>query len=436
MPSSSRDQIGSTAMRDSNKRRVVITGLGVVAPPGIGKTAFWHAISEGSSGISSLPAASGTAAERIRVAGIVQNFMAADYLDAKTINRTDRMTHFAFASIQEAIADAKLELARENPQRVGAVIANTMGGVNYVLQQLQALYIKGPRFMSAFTAIAWLHVANIGQTAIRYGIQGYCKTPVNDTVGGLDALGMAYTAIQRSAADVIIAGGCEAFLNPFILLVLAQQGQYVTSDDPNGYRPFDRRAAGLILAEGAGMCILEEYEHAQQRGAAIYGEIIGYGQSNDANGLRAPSADGTRYAKAIRQAMQERDVQPEQVVYISADGRAIASSDQGEAHALELALGKHSATIPVSVPRTTMGHSYAAAGAIDTITTLLALRQRKIPPTINCEEFHPDYGFNLIRERAYPLPEADRERDEVALIGGRGVGGANVVLAIAAPKDE
>jgi 3-oxoacyl-[acyl-carrier-protein] synthase II len=423
-------------MRDNNKRRVVITGMGVVAPTGIGKTAFWHAISEGISGISALPFESGTATQRIRVAGIVQNFVATDYLDQKTVNRTDRMTHFAFASIQEAIADARLELAQENPQRVGAVIANTMGGVNYVLQQLQALYRKGPRFMSAFTAIAWLHVANVGQTAIRYGIQGYCKTPVNDTVGGLDALGMAYTAIQRGAADVIIAGGCEAFLNPFILLVLAQQGQHVTTDDPNGYRPFDKRAAGLILAEGAGMCILEEYEHARQRGATIYGEIVGYGQSNDAHGLKPPSADGTRYAKAIRQAMQERDIQSEQVAYISADGRALASSDQGEAHALAQVFGKHLLSIPVSVPRTTMGHSYAAAGAIDTIAALLALRQRKIPPTMNCEELHPDYTFHLIRERAYSLSEADGEENEIALIGGRGVGGANVALAIANLKDE
>ncbi len=420
-------------MRDNNKRRVVISGLGVVAPSGIGKTAFWSAISEGTSGISSLAQENGTATERIQVAGIVRNFLATEYIDSKTVNRTDRMTHFAFASIQEAIADAKLELARENPQRVGAVIANTMGGVDYVLQQLQALYTKGPRFMSAFTAIAWLHVANIGQAAIRYGIQGYCKTPVNDTTGGLDALGMAYTAIQRDAADVIIAGGCEAFLNPFILLVLAQQGQYVTTNDPHGYRPFDKRAAGLILAEGAGMCILEEYEHALQRGAPIYGEIVGYAQNNDANGLAAPSADGTRYARAIRRAMQERDIQPEQVAYISADGRAIPSSDQGEVNALKLVFGDHLTNIPASVPRTMIGHSYAAAGAIDTITALLALRRRKIPPTINCEDFDSSYAFNLIREKAHPLPEASQGRDEVALVGGRGVGGANAVLAIAVP---
>jgi len=420
-------------MIDRKKRRVVVTGLGIVAPTGIGKAAFWHAISEGISGISIITPEEGAIAERIQVAGIVRNFLAEEHISHKTIHRTDRMTHFAFAAIQEAIADAKLELTRENPQRVGAVIANTMGGVGYVLQQLQALYTRGPRFMSAFTAIAWLHVANIGQAAIRYGIQGYSKTPVNDTVGGLDALGMAYTAIQRGSADVIIAGGCEAFLNPFILFILSQQGQYVTGNDPNGYRPFDTRAAGLILAEGAGICILEDYEHARQRDATIYGEIVGYGQTNDANGLVAPAADGTRYAKAIRLAMQEENIQPEQIAYMSADGRAIASSDQGEFHALNLALGEHLASIPVSVPRTMIGHSYAAAGAIDTIIALLALQTRKIPPTINCDGHH--FSFNLVREKAYLLPQTKRQRAEVALIGGRGVGGANTVLAVATSED-
>ncbi|GER88694.1 hypothetical protein KDW_28560 [Dictyobacter vulcani] len=234
-------------MKQLQQRRVVITGLGVVSPNGIGQDAFWQAGLAGRSGVIRLPQEETLP---IQVAGVVQNFLAEDYIERKLANRSDRMTHFAFAAIQEALADAQLALDHEDPQRVGAVIANTMGGVEYVLQQLQALYTRGPRFMSAYTAIAWLHVATIGQTAIRHGIQGYCKTPVNDTVGGLDALGMAYGAIRRGAADVIIAGGCEAFLNPFILLILSQQGQYVTGDDLAGYRPFDQRASGLVLAEG------------------------------------------------------------------------------------------------------------------------------------------------------------------------------------------
>jgi 3-oxoacyl-[acyl-carrier-protein] synthase II len=416
-------------MAYETKRRVVVTGLGAVAPNGIGKEAFWHATSSGISGITRLRHEHIASPESIQVAGSIYDFVAEDHIERKLANRTDRMTHFAFAAIQEALADAHLVMEQENPQRVGAVIANTMGGVDYVLKQLRTLYLRGPRFMSAYTAIAWLHVASVGHAAIRYGIQGYCKTPVNDTVGSLDALGMAYGAIRRGAADVIIAGGCEAFLHPFILLVLAQQGQYVTTENPHAYRPFDRQAAGLILAEGAGMCILEEYEHALQRGASIYGEIVGYGQTNDAYGLVVPSSDGAQYARAIRLALAEGSIQPADIAYFSLDGRAIPSSDQGESTALQIAF--ESAAIPVSVPRTMLGHSYAAAGALDTITALLALKHGLIPPTINCEELQPHYALNMVRNKARALQSLDTGRaPQAVLIGGRGVGGANVVLAI------
>ncbi len=210
-------------MEHNTERRVVITGLGVVAANGIGKEAFWHATSRGISGIkpisrhpiSDLP---------IAVAGEVSDFVVNDYIERKLVNRTDRMTHFVLAAVQEALQDAKIALDQENPQRVGAVIANTMGGVEYLLEQAHTLYTRGPRFMSVYSAIAWLQVANVGQISIRHGIQGYCKTPVNDTASGLNALGMAYRAIRRNAADIIIAGGCEAFLYPFILFVLAHSG--------------------------------------------------------------------------------------------------------------------------------------------------------------------------------------------------------------------
>ncbi len=410
-------------------RRVVITGLGAVAPNGIGTASFWDATSKGVSGIKHLRNSHSSPHGSIQVAGSIDDFVAENYIERKLVNRTDRMTHFAFAAIQEALYDAQLDIEQENPTRTGAVIANTMGGVDFVLQQLQALYKRGPRFMSAYTAIAWLHVANVGQTAIRYGLQGYCKTPVNDTVGGLDALGMAYGAIRRGAADVIIAGGCEAFLHPFILLVLAHQARCVLKDDPNAYRPFDRRASGLILAEGAGMCILEEYEHALRRGATIYGEIVGYGQTNDAHGLTAPSPNGTRYAKAIRLAMQEGDILPQDVAYISLDGRAIPSSDYGEAEGLHLAFGDDLARIALSVPRSAIGHSYAAAGILDTIIALLTLKHRLVPPTINCEESDPAYQLQLVRDEACPLRQPV-SGEQAVLIGGRGIGGANVALAI------
>ena len=404
-------------------RRVVITGLGVVAPNGIGKEVFWYATRSGISGIKPLQRYP-TADLPISVAGEITDFVAHDYIERKLANRTDRMTHFALAAAQEALRDANIVLERENPQRVGAVVANTLGGVEYVLEQTQPLYTRGPRYLSVYTAIAWLQVANAGQLSIRHGIQGYCKTPVNDTAGGLNALGMAYRAIRRNAADVILAGGCEAPLYPLVLLVLGRSDYVALGDDPRAYRPFDRRAAGLLLAEGAGICILEEYEHAQRRGAPIYGEIVGYGQTNDAHGLGNPSPDGSLYARAIQLAMEEGDVCQEDIAYFSLDGRAVPSSDRGEAEALHMVFGSNLERLPVSVPRTMLGHSYAAAGTLDAITALLALRYGLIPPAINSDELDSRYGLNLVRKVALPLS------GRAVLIGGRGMGGINVALAL------
>lgn len=407
-------------------RRVVISGVGVVAPNGIGQRTFWHATKNGISGIKPILRFP-TDGIMIKVAGEVSDFLASDYIDRKLVNRTGRMTHFVFAALQEALKDANINLEEEDRKRVGIVVANTMGGVDYAVEQLKAMYVRGPRYVSAYTAIAWLQVANVGQVSIRYGIQGYCKTPANDTAGGLDALSTAYGAIKRGAADIILTGGCEAFLHPFSMAVMGNLNEYVyctVGDDVHAYRPFDRRAAGMVLAEGAGMCILEEYEHALRRGVPIYGEIVGYGQTNDANGPTVPSSNGTQYARAMRMAMRQGNLTPEDIGYFSLDGRAIPLSDQGEAEALHMVFGDHIDRLPVSVPRSAQGHSYAAAGALDTITALLALQEKVIPPTINCEELDPAYGLDMVRSEARPLDGS------AVLIGGRGIGGINVVLAV------
>lgn len=408
---------------DLPRRRVVITGIGVVAPNGIGKTAFWNAIHNGLSGIKPIQRFS-TAGLPVKVAGAISNFSPDGVVDRKLAKRTDRVTHFALTAIQEAISDAKLALQEEYPHRVGAVIASTLGGVEYVLHEFAAMALGGPRAMSAYTAIAWLQVANVGQTSIRYGIQGYAKTPVNDLAGGLDALGMAAGAIRRGAAEVIITGGCEAMIHPFILVALARNGHLMAGRNPNAYRPFDRRAAGLVLGEGAGICILEEYKHARKRGAPIYGEIIGYGQTNDAYALAPAPADGAQYARAIQLALAEEQIAQEEIGYFSADGRALPAADQGEADALRRVFGERLAALPVSVPRTTIGHSYAAAGALDAIAALLALQHGCIPPTINCEALEPRYSLDVVRGEGRPFSRP------VVLLGGRSTGGANVALAI------
>ncbi|HEU0002294.1 MAG TPA: beta-ketoacyl-[acyl-carrier-protein] synthase family protein, partial [Ktedonobacteraceae bacterium] len=404
-------------------RRVVIAGLGVVAPNGVGKEAFWRASSSGISGIEHVQRFSRMELPVV-AAGEASDFKVEQYLERKLVNRTDRMTHMALAAAQEAIEDAQLSFAHEQLDRVGTVVANTMGGLNYVIQQMEALYVRGPRSMSAYTAIAWLQVANAAQISVRYGLQGYCKAPVNDLAGGLDALGTAYRAISRGVADVIIAGGSEALLHPSMLLLLAQSGYCVTGDDPRAYRPFDRRASGLILAEGAGICILEEYEHALRRGAPIYGELVGYAQTNDAHGLLAAPANGSRYARAISSAMQEAGLSAADIGYFSLDGRAIPAADAAEADALNRVFGADLETLPVSVPRSMLGHSFAAAGAIDTITALLALHHGTIPPTINCEQLDPRYQFRPIREAGTPLAR------QAVVLGSRSLNGTNSVLVL------
>ncbi len=412
-------------MKKEIQRRVVVTGLGAIAPNGIGKEAFWDATSRGISGIQPIQRFS-TKDLRIHVAGEISNFLAQDYLDRKLINRTDRMTHLVLPAVQEALNDARLILADEDPHHIGAVIANTLGGVDYGARELAALHMRGPRSMSAYTAIAWLQVANIGQTTIHFGVQGYSKTPINDAIGGLDALCLGHGAIQRGEAEIIITGGCEAMLNPLILFVLGSSDDFATGDDPNAYRPFDRRASGLVCAEGAGICILEEYEHARRRGATIYGEIVGYGQTNDAHGLLPPSSNGTQYARAMRLAMKNSGLQREDIAYISLDGRAMPSSDTGEVEALHMTFGSDLTHLPVSVPRTMIGHSYGAAGALDAVTGLLALQHHLIPPTINCEQLDPRYGLDMVQGEARSLVQ----QTNAVLLGGRAVGGANVVVTL------
>jgi 3-oxoacyl-(acyl-carrier-protein) synthase len=414
---------GGPAMRIESRRRVVVTGLGVVAPTGLGKETFWQACLHGVCGIRPLQR---FAVENlpIGVAGEIPDFRAGDYLDRKCIRRSDRVTHLACAAVAEAVRDAQLDLASADPRRVGTVLANTLGGVEYALTQIDAFYTHGPRAMSPYTAIAWLQVANVGQVSLRYGLQGYSKTPVNDTAGGLEAMSMAVDAIRRGAVDVMLSGGSEALLHPFFLLVFGHSGLSAPGHDPHAYRPFDRRAAGLLLAEGAGVCVLEEYEHARRRQAPIYGEILGVGQTSDARLPFSPSLTGTYYALAMRQALEEAHLEPDAIDYFHLDGRASPEADSAEVEALREVFGARLPAIPVSVPRTMFGHSYAAAGALDMILTLLALHHQYIPPTLNCEQPDPRYKLDLVRDKARPLTGSH------ALIGGRSLGGSNIVLAV------
>ena len=409
------------------RRRVVITGVGAVAPNGVGKAAFWKALCAGSSVIGPPMRPKDLELSR-QFVGEVKEFHAEQYIDRKLAQRTDRMTHFAFAAVQEAICDARLSLEHEDRQRVGIVIANTLAGVEYVEEQVKRLYQLGPHFMSAHTALAWLHVANVGRLSVHYGLQGYSKVPINDTCGGLDALGQAYRAIMRGTADVLIAGGTEAPIHPIVLPLLEASPPFLGRSNPPSYRPFDLRADGLLIAEGAGICILEEYEHAIRRDASIYGEVVGYAQTCcPCNLTPYTQPDMPAYVRALEIALTEAKMLPESLACVFLDGRSTSAWDATETAALREVFGSSFDNLPCSVPRTQFGHTLSAAGALDTICALLTLREQFVPPTINCDTPDPHHcPPGLVRE----VGVGTKGSSGGSLICARGLGGSHVVLAL------
>ena len=407
-------------------RRVVITGIGMVTPNGIGRQAHWEAALRGQSGIGrplrlthpDLP---------VRVVGEVKDFVPTDHMTKKLVVRTDRNAHFAFAGTGEALKDAGLDLAQEDSSRAGIVLAANYGGVNYVLDNLVRLHQKGPSFVSAYMAIAWIPSAPAGQLSIFYGLSGYTKTVVNDTAGGVDAIGEAYRVIRSDEADLLIAGGYEAALTEASLAAFATYGD-ICRDAPDptaAYRPFDHRPSGMVIGEGGATVILEELSRAQARGASIYAEIVGYAQTADAVALQDFAADGVQYGRAMRRALEMSGRGGRDVDFFSADGRATERADRAEANALRYVFGERSADLPVTAPKSLIGNTMAGAGAIDVATVALALRGGLIPPMVNIECQDPEVGLRLV----VGAPHATSLH--CALIGARGTSGVNAALALA-----
>lgn len=424
-PSSARHPAVLSAYRPSTRRRVVITGIGLIAPGGIGKEAFWQSVCAGRRAIEPL-AYQQEEKQRSWQVGQVKNFRVEEYIERKLARRTDRVTHFTLAAVQEALQDARVHLEQEDPRRIGAVIATTFGGVEYATRQVEQFHTRGPRFVSPYAAIAWLHVANVGQVSVRYGLQGYSKAPASDLSSGLDALGMAYNAIQRNAADILVAGGSEAPLHPHALRVLSASLPLCQNGEE--YRPFDQRASGLQIAEGSGICILEEYEHALRRGATIYGEIVGYAQTcSPRNAATSEPPDITAYTRALQLVLDEAGLTPAEIACAYLDGRALPDWDISEVNALRRVFGPDFETLMCSVPRTQFGHTLAAAGALDTICALLALQEGLIPPTSGCQEpGHRFYLPGLVTRQAQRQPK----HASSVLLSARSLGGSHTCLAL------
>ncbi len=404
-------------------RRVVVTGLGAVTPVGVGVKAYWAAITAGRSGVGPLTLVDPELVPS-KVAAECLDFDPTASLEPKEAKRLDRSTQFALTSAREAWEDARIEGAVDRDE-TGVVFATGIGGIGSLLASEKVLHTKGPNRVSAFTVPQLMPNAAAGQVAMKLGLRGpnFCTTTA--CAASNHAIGLAFQAIRHGEAVAMIAGGSEAAFVDIALIAFAQMTALSTkyNDRPQeASRPFDALRNGFVMGEGAGALILEERDHALRRGAPIHAELIGFGQSADAFHVTAPSEDGSGAALAIRRALRSAGLEPQAIGYINAHGTSTPAGDASETKAIRLAFGDHADRLAVSSTKSMIGHLFGAAGAVEGVATVLAIRDGILPPTIN--QTDPDPACDL----DYVPNQARKAEVEAAMSNGFGFGGHNAVV--------
>jgi len=399
-------------------KKVAVTGVGIVAPPGVGKEEFWQNIKEGKSFVSPITRFDASAYPS-QVAGQVKD-LDSSHLSRRLLKKMDRFSVMALVAAEQTLKDAGIDLAKEDPYSVGVFLGNTLGGWLYAETELRDLYQEGRDGVSPYNASAWFAAAPQGHISIYYGIKGYSKTIVADRAGALMAIGYAVRVIRNKKAAIVLAGGTEAPVTPYALLCCSTEGSL--SQGP--YRPFDKERGGFVIGEGAAIVTLEDMESARSRGATVYGAITGFGASCDGTHRIMPDQDGRGLAKAIKTTLDSAGYQPGDIDYICADGAATELGDVSETRAIKEVFGSYALEVPVSAPKSMFGHLLGASGAIDLVGTLLAMQEGVILPTINYRTEDPECDLDYVPNKSRPK-EVNR-----ALIISRGRGGINVVLAI------
>jgi 3-oxoacyl-[acyl-carrier-protein] synthase II len=406
------------------RRRVVVTGLGLVCPVGIGVEESWKALVEGRSGIAPITLFDASTYPT-RIAGEVKGFEPEKFMEKKDARRNDRFIQFALAAADMAIRDSGIDMAREEPERVGAIVGSGMGGLREIEDTHRTLIERGVRKVSPFFIPAIIINLAPGQIALRYGMKGPNFSPVSACATGNHSLGDALMYIERGMADVMVAGGVEATITPLgIAGFCAARAMSERNDAPErASRPFDRDRDGFVAAEGAGILILEEYERARRRGARIYAEVAGYGASCDANHITAPAPEGEGGQRAMRMAMADAGLAPDQVGYVNTHGTSTPQGDVAECQAIRKVFGPHADRIAISSTKSMTGHMLGAAGGAESVISVLALARGVLPPTINVENQDPDCALDVV-------PNAAREvKLDAVLTNSFGFGGTNAVLA-------
>jgi 3-oxoacyl-[acyl-carrier-protein] synthase II len=404
-------------------RRVVITGLGAVTPVGIGVSAYWDAICAGRPGVGPLTLVD-PALVPSKVGAECPDFDPKAALGPKDARRLDRATQFAMAAALEAWEDASID-GQVDKDMTGVVFATGIGGIGSLLASDKVLREKGPNRVSPFTVPQLMPNAAAGAIAMRLGLRGpnFCTTTA--CAASNHALGLAFQSVRSGESDAMVAGGSESAFVEIALIAFAQMTALSTkfNDHPEeASRPFDARRDGFVMGEGAGALVLEEREAALRRGATIHAELVGFGQSADAFHITAPSEDGSGAALAMRRALASAELEPAQVGYVNAHATSTQAGDVSETRAIKLAFGEHAKRMPVSATKSMIGHLFGAAGAVEGVATVLAVRDGIIPPTINLTD--PDPLCDL----DYVPGEARKADIEVAMSNGFGFGGHNAVV--------
>lgn len=407
------------------KRRVVVTGMGMVTPLGVGTEASWRALCQGKSGVE--PVTHFDASQfRTRIAGEVKGFDPHDFIDRKLARRGDRFIHFALAAARMALEDSKLKITSANDERVGVSVGTAMGGIESI-ERNHELLIKGKRQqISPFFVPSFLCNMATGQVAIEFGAKGANMCTVTACASGTHAIGDAAIVIQRGEVDAMIAGGTEAAIRPLVFAGLDPlKVMSARNDEPEkASRPFDKERDGFVIGEGAGMVILEELESAQKRGARIYGEVLGYGLNSDAYHITAPDPEGAGAASCMRLALEDAAISPDQVDYINAHGTSTVLNDLSETRAIKSVFGERSHKIPISANKSMMGHMWAGAGVVEAIACLLTITEGIIPPTINYETPDPECDLDYVPN------EVRRAEVKIVLSNSFGFGSTNGCLIL------
>lgn len=378
-------------------RRVVITGIGVIAPNGIGTEGFWDSLIHGRSGIKKITHFDATSYP-CQIAGEVRDFNPLDFMNPKTARRMDRFAQFSVAGTRMAIDDARIEISEESSERIGISFGSALGGIPCAETQHGIFLEKGLNRVDPLIAIKIFSGASTSHISIEFGIKGHSNTIGGACAAGTDSVGYGYYAIKNNLADIMITGGAEAPIVPLTFGAFCLIGALSTrtGDPTRASRPFDKERDGFVMAEGVGVLILEDLERALKRGASIYAEILGYGTTNDAYHMVQPLPTGEQAGKAVQIALRQAKVDPSEIDYINAHGTSTPLNDKIETQVVKEIFGEHAYRIPISSTKSMIGHALGAAGAIELIASVLSIKDQFIPPTINYEFPDPECDLDYV----------------------------------------